>query len=143
MIDYDRVHKKVFHFGRGDDRPRKLSRNFWATEFQCKCGECYLQYFDEALFKGLETLRTRIGNQPITINSGYRCKQHNDRVGGSKKSQHMEGRAADIAIPSKYTPIEFGTIADLCGFTGIGIYPTWVHVDVRPTLVVKRWGMWS
>jgi zinc D-Ala-D-Ala carboxypeptidase len=33
---------------------------------------------------------------PIGISSGFRCKRLNDAVGGSKTSDHMEGRAIDI-----------------------------------------------
>ena len=35
-------------------------------------------------------------NKPITVNSGYRCKELNDKVKGSKTSQHLTGDAADI-----------------------------------------------
>ena len=129
------------HFMRGS--PGQITKHFAKAEHACKCGNCDEQLLDIKLYQRLELLRTRIGNRPIKINSGYRCPTHNEAVGGTKGSQHCLGRAADIAIPEKYAPIEFGAIADLCGFTGIGIYKSWVHVDVRPTMVVKRWGMWS
>lgn len=35
---------------------------------------------------------------PIRINSGYRCKSLNTKIGGSKSSQHMKGEAADLDI---------------------------------------------
>lgn len=43
----------------------------------------------------LDPLRERVGF-PILICSGYRCKELNKIVGGSKKSQHLTGQAADI-----------------------------------------------
>lgn len=43
----------------------------------------------------LDPLREAYGN-PIIINSGFRCKELNLIVKGSKTSQHMKGLAADI-----------------------------------------------
>lgn len=43
----------------------------------------------------LQPLRT-ILNKPIHINSGYRSNELNKLVNGSKNSDHMEGKAADI-----------------------------------------------
>ena len=39
-------------------------------------------------------------NSPVVINSGYRCKKLNTAIGGSKKSQHCFGEAADIEVPT-------------------------------------------
>lgn len=55
----------------------------------------------KALFmKVLDPIRKKYG-KPITISSGYRCKQVNDLVGGVATSQHMKGEAADIDCGSK------------------------------------------
>lgn len=43
----------------------------------------------------LDPLRKAYG-KPIIINSGFRNKQLNTLVGGSKTSQHLTGQAADI-----------------------------------------------
>ena len=142
---FEREQKKAIHFGRvDDDSPHKLSRHFRKTEFQCKCG-CYMQYFDELLFKMLEELRAELGHKPIKINSGYRCKAHNDRIGGTRKSQHMEGRAVDIQYPPKkdFSRMETARIAEKVGFTGIGVHDTFLHLDVRPTVKVAKWGDWK
>lgn len=50
----------------------------------------------------LDPLRAMIG-RPIIITSGYRSKQVNELVGGSKTSQHLTGKAADIHVQG-YTP---------------------------------------
>lgn len=44
--------------------------------------------------KVLEPIRMKFG--PINISSGYRSKVLNHYIGGSLKSQHCEGKAADI-----------------------------------------------
>ena len=43
----------------------------------------------------LDPLRKEYG-KPIIINSGFRNKQLNKLIGGSKTSQHLTGQAADI-----------------------------------------------
>lgn len=37
---------------------------------------------------------------PLYITSGYRCKELNNKLNGSKTSQHMKGQAADINLGS-------------------------------------------
>jgi len=44
--------------------------------------------------KVLEPIRAKYG--PINISSGYRSKTLNHYIGGTLKSQHLEGKAADI-----------------------------------------------
>lgn len=43
----------------------------------------------------LNPARVQFG-APIYVNSGYRSPELNRRVGGARRSYHMEGRAADI-----------------------------------------------
>ena len=48
----------------------------------------------------LEPLREKL-QQPVVITSGFRCQQLNEIiVHASRKSQHMEGRAADFYVVS-------------------------------------------
>ncbi|MCQ2243820.1 MAG: D-Ala-D-Ala carboxypeptidase family metallohydrolase [Bacteroidaceae bacterium] len=55
-----------------------------------------LQYLCEKI---LEPLRAH-ANQPIIINSGYRCLQLNKAIGGVSTSNHLSGYAADIKVPN-------------------------------------------
>lgn len=43
----------------------------------------------------LDMVRVHMG-KPIFINSGYRCKKLNEKVGGVQKSMHTKGLAADF-----------------------------------------------
>ena len=45
----------------------------------------------------LDPLRELLG-RPVFVSSGYRCRALNNKVGGSKTSQHMKGQAADIYL---------------------------------------------
>lgn len=45
----------------------------------------------------LDPLRSMVG-RPVIITSGYRSRQVNELVGGSKTSQHLTGKAADFHV---------------------------------------------
>ncbi|NLJ34249.1 MAG: DUF882 domain-containing protein [Firmicutes bacterium] len=105
-----------------------LSDNFRLREFQCACcGQVKLHPY---LVQRLQALRERLG-RPVLINSGYRCKKHNAAVGGAPQSLHLEGMAADIRVAG-IAASKLGHLSEALGFTGIGIYPGFVHVDIRP-----------
>ena len=84
------------------------------------------------LAKGLERVRLLTGS-PIIITSGYRSLDLNKRIGGSPRSQHCLGEAADIVCP------RFGSAKDLAqlielnkdqvGFDQLIFEHTWVHVS--------------
>ena len=80
----------------------------------------------------------------MPIISGFRTESYNKRCGGSKKSQHLEGIAADIrvkgATPQEIADVIEGLISDgRCLEGGIGIYHSqnFVHYDFRG--VKARW----
>lgn len=74
----------------------------------------------------LDPLRAMIG-RPIIITSGYRSRQVNELVGGSKTSQHLSGRAADIHVQD-YTPQQmemvYRTIQMYYDFDQLIFYPS-------------------
>ena len=45
-------------------------------------------------------------NIPLIITSGYRCPALNKEVGGSEKSQHLNGTAADFVVMDKRISLE-------------------------------------
>lgn len=113
----------------------KLSPNFSAKEFDCKGKNCCsTTIVDPKLVEYLQTIRDHF-NAAITISSGYRCTKHNTNVGGSSKSQHVLGNAADIVVKG-IDPETVAQYAETIGVTGIGLYNTdadghFVHVDTR------------
>ena len=50
---------------------------------------------DNLVTNVLDRLRSEWG-RPIIVTSGYRCKELNAAVGGTRNSQHLKGQAADI-----------------------------------------------
>ena len=74
----------------------------------------------------LDPLRALIG-RPIIITSGYRSQRVNELVGGSKTSQHMLGKAADIYVQG-YTlqqmDVVYQTIQMCFDFDQLIFYPS-------------------
>lgn len=75
---------------------------------------------------------------PLAVSSGYRSEALNQRIGGSKSSQHMQGKAFDLDahIFGKITNKEiFDYIKDNLDFDqlifefGTDEEPDWVHVS--------------
>ena len=121
-----------------------MTKNFKIKEFECKCGcDMPLEVYENIikLASQLQFLRDYTG-RPITINSAYRCPEHNAKVGGSKTSQHLLGKAADITIQSLKPAEVYALIEDLIDMGhmlqgGLGLYDTFVHYDIRKTKA--RW----
>ena len=117
-----------------------LSRNFSGDEFKCPC--CGRMQVHSDLITGLQCLRDKAG-APLYILSGYRCERHNTRVGGSPRSQHLLGKAADIRIEwySSRDTYDLASRQPEFDNGGIGLYPDqgFVHVDVRVN-GPARWG---
>jgi Uncharacterized protein conserved in bacteria len=112
---------------------RQLSEHFNEDEFRCKCcGRLPEGGMDSELIDKLELLRTAVG-KPLYILSGYRCEKHNTDVGGAPRSQHLLGKAADVAA-ARIGVDTLARAAERAGFRGIGRYRKqgFVHVDVRP-----------
>ena len=112
--------------GEGINRIR-LTENFGLWEFQCSC--CGQVKIHPKLVEMLQALREKVG-KPVIITSGYRCPEHNKAVGGVKSSYHTRGMAADIKV-SGVSVSQIAQLAETIGFNGIGIYPSFVHVDIR------------
>lgn len=116
----------------------KLSEHFNREEFDCNDGSIVphsLMQNLSVLVANLEVLRNHL-EEPIRVNSGYRTVKYNKSIGGAPNSQHLLAKAADIAVKSK-TPKQLAAIIEKLitqkkvKFGGIGIYPGFIHVDVR------------
>ena len=121
-----------------------MTKNFKRKEFECRCGcDMPLEVYENIikLANQLQILRDYTG-RAITINSAYRSPEHNQKVGGSKTSQHLLGKAADITIQSLKPAEVYRIIEDLIDLGhmlqgGLGLYDTFVHYDIRKTKA--RW----
>ena len=110
---------------------RQVTPHFKVREFACSDGSDVV-FVATSLVDILEAIRVHFG-RPVTITSGYRTVSYNAGLkNSSKKSQHCNGLAADIKVEG-HTPKEvYDYTCSLLGdHGGVGIYNTFVHVDVR------------
>lgn len=106
---------------------------FTPKEIACK-GSGFI-VIDEYALDCLNCMRHIIG-EPFSPNSAYRSEKHNKKVGGATNSYHRKGKAFDIPIKGDMTRAAIHQIGKLCGFTGIGDYDDFVHVD---TGIARYW----
>lgn len=123
-------------YSKSKDGNTKLSTNFKVKEFACTDGTDPI-FISLELVQILQKIRTHFG-KAVTITSAYRTPPKNKAVGGKTYSQHLYGRAADIKVKG-VTPKKVAAYAEtlLNGKGGIGIYDTFVHIDIRATK--SRW----
>lgn len=108
----------------------KLSANFKVSEFACKDGSDTV-FISLGLVSVLQQIRDHFA-KPVIINSAYRNDSYNKKVGGADYSQHKYGMAADIHI-NGVSPATIAAYVEtiMPNTGGIGIYSSFVHVDVR------------
>jgi len=107
-------------------------KHFSLTEFQCPC--CGLMLMDPYFLKKLDLARDYAG-VPFVITSGFRCKRHNEAVGGKPDSAHLKGKAADIACTSSHRRWLIVRSLIQAKFSRIGIGHDFIHVDDDPDKV--------
>lgn len=117
-------------YSKTKDGNTKLSANFRVREFACKDGSDPI-FISPELVTILQKIRTHFG-RAVTITSAYRTPKHNASVGGTAFSFHLYGQAADISV-SGIAPKKVASYVEtlMPKKGGIGIYDTFVHVDVR------------
>ena len=75
----------------------------------------------------LEPLRAKVA-RPIVVTSGFRSTAVNSLVGGSKTSDHCDGRAADILVP---------------GLTPKQVCQTIIDLNLPFRQVIQEFGQWT
>lgn len=128
----------------------KITPNFTVAEFACKDGTPYptgrIDTHLRPLCEGvIQPVRDRVG-LPLPILSGFRTEAYNRSIGGARLSRHVQGDAADLRPPRGWTSARLHALilkmynaGELPLLGGLGLYPGFVHVDVRPGARLARW----
>jgi uncharacterized protein YcbK (DUF882 family) len=99
---------------------------FKPGEFSCGCG-CGENNMQPTFLWKLEQAR-ELACIPFSINSGFRCQDHNEKVGGKPSSDHISGRGVDIKATTgreKFLIVNAGLNA---GITRIGVGKNFIHL---------------
>jgi len=84
---------------------------------------------DMRMVNKLQMIRNHFGN-PVTITSGFRSFEHNQKIGGAKYSQHQYGRAVDFVVKD-IEPHDVQTWIQEQGWTGgLGLGKNFTHYDI-------------
>ncbi len=118
--------------------PDQLTKNFHIREFASKDGAQTPEELRSNLLElaqNLQKIRDVI-DEPIFINSGYRSKEHNSKVGGVANSYHTKGMAADIRANNLDSKQLYTIIAQMMDKGsikkgGLGLYNSFVHYDIQ------------
>ena len=105
----------------------KDTKHFKAKEFLCRC--CGEEKMVQSFVDMLELARDAAGI-PFKVVSGYRCLNHNRKIGSKDTSAHIKGLAADIranTLSDRFIIIKACMEAGFCRF---GIAQTYIHVDL-------------
>ncbi|WP_291951374.1 D-Ala-D-Ala carboxypeptidase family metallohydrolase [Campylobacter sp.] len=119
----------------------KANLYFKLDEFKCRCGKCQLpkDIPSDELVDILCQIREHF-NSPLIINSGYRCPDHNAKVGAAVKSQHTIGSAVDFVVKGVKTQDVHQYVLDNFNDKDLGVaikhnfdnpYAGFVHIDTR------------
>lgn len=91
---------------------QRLSKNFSRHEFTCQCDYgCGKSTIDSLVLDVLQDLvdhfQKTLPHYDVRckVTSGHRCKRHNLNIGGSTKSKHLDGRAADFYLYDRNTGV--------------------------------------
>lgn len=120
-----------------DNLDAKVSEHFKLSEFKCN-DNSRVVVLNSELVSVLEMARSHFC-KAIKINSGYRTVSYNSTLkNSSPHSQHTHGNAADIVVVG-VKPIDVYNYfnSSYPDTYGVGIYNTFVHIDVRPNKA--RW----
>jgi uncharacterized protein YcbK (DUF882 family) len=125
---------------------KRLSKHFTVEEFDCHDGtKVKPREYDGLRYlcrQFLEPLRAKFGS--VTVHSGYRTAAYNRRIGGASNSFHVypahdgNDQAADISC-ARGNPKQWHAYLNSIrkrkrnGRGGLGLYSTFVHVDLRDT----------
>ena len=111
----------------------KSSKYFTENELKCKeTGECDM---NPMFLEMLDMLREELG-RPVYLTSAYRSPKHSIEAKKKEPGTHAQGIAADISCTNGADRYRILDAAYKLGFTGVGVHPSFIHLDIRKTTPV-------
>lgn len=113
-------------------------RYFKESEFRSATPSCSLNDMDPDFMQKLDDART-LCSYPFVINSAYRSKEYELSKGRPGTSSHCKGLAVDISCITSICRLKMLLALLAVGFRRIGIYSTFLHVDMDVSKPVSIW----
>lgn len=113
-----------------NEREHTDNKYFKRSELECKCG-CGETISSELLVRLV--IARRKSDTPFVINSGSRCRKHNQAIGSKGSSSHIKGLAVDIAVVGSVQRFEILDSLLTAGFTRLGVASSFIHADIDTT----------
>lgn len=109
--------------------------NFKFSEIRCKCG-CGEDNISMPLMQRVQIIRWLV-NEPLTVNSGVRCAEYNQKIGGVPDSEHVPtvnrpGEGIDLKVTDSVLRRKIVFLATILGLR-IGDGPGFIHLGIRST----------
>lgn len=90
------------------------------------------------LLTKLDKIRGDYGS-PLSVNSGYRTKEHNAIVGGRVGSSHLKGLAVDLHCNNSVDRTKLLKAIYKNGINRVGIGKTFLHIDIDNNKPAACW----
>lgn len=104
-----------------------MMKYFKDDDFKCSCG-CNFDVTDEV--KELSDKLREVCGIPLIVNSGARCKAHNEAIGASDTSSHIDGLAVDFKCDISNNRYIILSSAIKLGIQRIGLHKKFIHIDI-------------
>lgn len=125
------------------DQNRQIRPNFTEQELYSTSKDAPPAHqLTDQVIDGVQIIRDWLG-KPVTVNSTYRTKAHNDSIGSNDKSQHRISTAIDLTAAKndlekvkheiRSQSGELWNRLRAAGVVGFGVYKGFVHIDSRTT----------
>ena len=105
------------------------AKYFKDSEFKRCTPSCSINDVSQALLDKLDKVRERAGI-PLVLSCAYRSKDWELAHERTGKGAHTLGKAVDIRCYSDSNRFKIVCAAIECGIKRIGIYPTFIHLDI-------------
>ena len=111
-------------------------------EHELACHHCGVNAVTQTLLDALEAFRAAVNaawREPdapeigVILDSAYRCPVWNRLKGGALRSQHMQGKAADVKVEGKTARSLYALASGIPSIKGLGVndHEQFLHLDVR------------
>lgn len=113
-------------------------RFFKESEFRKCKPACEISDMNEEFLRKLDEART-LARTPFILNSAYRSMDYEKSKGRSGTSSHCKGVAVDLSCKSSHVRMRIVSALISVGFRRIGVYPTFIHVDMDEDKITTMW----